>query len=82
MSNVGFGPDGAHTTTVVDPIMADQGLEELIHPSFVLRDRVADRYSFKQHYGGAGMHLGRRLLAYAKANLRFPCDHFLDTLRS
>jgi hypothetical protein len=52
VSNVGFGPDGTHTTGVADPTVADQGLGELMHPSFVLRDGVADRFTFSSVFAG------------------------------
>jgi hypothetical protein len=70
VSNVGFGPDGTHTTGVADSTVADQGLDELMHPRFVLRDAKADRYSFDHHYGGAAMRLSRKLLPRVKARLR------------
>jgi hypothetical protein len=70
VSNVGFGPDGTHTTSVADPTLADQGLGELTHPRFVLQDAGADRYSFDHHFGGAGMRRSRQLLPRVKARLR------------
>ena len=70
VSNVGFGPDGTHTTSVAEPTVADQGLGELIHPSFVLRDATADRFSFDHHFGGAGKRHSRQFLPCVKARLR------------
>ncbi len=46
VTNIGFGPDATHTTGVEEPTVADQGLGEIIHPSFVLRDAAAIRYEF------------------------------------
>ena len=50
VSNVGFGPDGTHTTVVAEPTLADKALGALIHPTFLLRDVEADRYSFRHHF--------------------------------
>ena len=70
VSNVGFGKDAAHTSGVAEPTVADQGLGELRHPQFVLRDAAADRYSFDHHFGGSGMRRSRQLLPRLKARLR------------
>ena len=70
VSNVGFGEDAAHTTGVAEPTLADQGLGELIHPSFVLRDAAADCYSFDHHFGGIGMRRSRQFLPRVRARLR------------
>jgi hypothetical protein len=70
VSNVGFGEDACHTTGVADPTVADQGLGELTHPRFVLRDAAADRYSFDHHFGSAGIRRRRQLLPRVKARLR------------
>lgn len=66
VSNVGFGPDATHTTSVVDPTVVAQGLGNLIHPTFILRDVAADRYSFDHHFGGRN----QQLLPRIKARLR------------
>ena len=70
VSNVGFGPDGTHTTSVAEPMVADQALGQLIHPSFVLRDASADRFSFDHHFGGTQMRHGRQFISRLKARLR------------
>jgi hypothetical protein len=70
VSNVGFGDDATHTTSIGDPTVADQGLGELIHPQFVLRDAAADRYSYDHHFGGSRMRRSRQLLTRLKARLR------------
>jgi hypothetical protein len=70
VSNVGFGEDATHTTSVADPTVADQGLGPLAHPRFVLRDAAADQYGFDHHFGGAQMRHSRRLLPRLKARLR------------
>jgi len=70
VSNVGFGEDGTHTTGVAEPTVVDQGLGELMHPSFALRDATADRYSFNHHFGGAVMPSRQTIQSKLKALLR------------
>jgi hypothetical protein len=70
VSNVGFGEDASHTTDVAEPTLADQGLGPLTHPQFVLRDALADRYSFDHHFCGAAQRVSRQLLPRMNARLR------------
>jgi hypothetical protein len=70
VSNVGFGEDAAHTTSVVDPTVANQGLGKLRHPQFVLRDGVADCYSFDHYFGCALMPERQTIQSKLKALLR------------
>ncbi|MCP9820629.1 glycosyltransferase family 2 protein [Synechococcus sp. Cruz-9H2] len=79
VSNVGFGADATHTTVERDPTAIAEGLGELVHPSFVLRDAAADRYTFDHHFGGASMRRSRELVPRIKARLRF---HGRQLLRS
>jgi hypothetical protein len=71
VSNVGFGEDATHTTGEAEPIAADRGLGALKHPSFLLRDAAADRYSFDHHFGGAAIRRNSQLLPRIKARLRY-----------
>jgi hypothetical protein len=50
VSNVGFGEHGTHTTDAAEATVADQGLGELKHPPFVLRDASADQFTSKVYY--------------------------------
>ncbi len=75
VSNVGFGMDATHTTGEADPTVADQGLGELKHPRFVLRNAEADRYGFDHHFGGVGMRQMRQLLPRFKSRLRHYWRH-------
>ncbi|WP_411875739.1 hypothetical protein [Vulcanococcus limneticus] len=77
VSNVGFGVDATHTTGLANPTVADQGLGELRHPPFVLRNAAADCYSFDHHFGGIGMRRSRQLLPRVKGRLR----HYLSYLQ-
>jgi len=76
VSNVGFGPDAAHTTRIAMPTVVEQGLGRLIHPRFLLRDLQADRFSFNNHFGGSVMLRSRQPLQQVKALLR----HYLYRL--
>jgi hypothetical protein len=70
VSNVGFGEDASHTTCAAEATLADHGLGVLTHPRFLLRDKVADRYSFVHHFGGAVVQPSNDLLLRVKARLR------------
>lgn len=50
VANVGFGLDATHCTGCDLNTAVQQGLPEIEHPSFVLRDHVADRYTFDNVY--------------------------------
>lgn len=53
VSNIGFGSDGTHTfgeSKFANLPVHDIG--EVCHPSFVVRDREADQYTFDHHFGG------------------------------
>jgi hypothetical protein len=62
VSNVGFGEDAANTTRVADPTVADQGLGELRHPQFVLRDAAADHFTFSNVFGGISLKANKGIL--------------------
>ena len=53
VSNIGFRGDGTHTLR--DSRLADlpsNDIGEIIHPSFLIRDCIADRYTFGHIFGG------------------------------
>ena len=50
--NVGFGKDATHTTGRSINTMVGFGIDPNKHPTFVLRDGAADRYSFDHNFGG------------------------------
>jgi hypothetical protein len=52
ISNIGFGADATHTTDGRRTHIAADGLGPLVHPSFILSDEVADRYTFENHIAG------------------------------
>jgi hypothetical protein len=52
VSNVGFGDDATHTTGKGIVTRVDEGIDLNDHPSFLLRDRAADLYTFDEVFGG------------------------------
>lgn len=52
VSNIGFGKDATHTTQVMPPNDADVGILPIKHPTFLLRDAIADRYTFDHIFNG------------------------------
>jgi hypothetical protein len=75
VSNVGFGADGNHCTSDQEPMaFGEAQLLPPRHPSFMLRDARADRYTFDYHFGGSGMReqvrLRARFRSRPKARLR------------
>jgi hypothetical protein len=71
VSNVGFGEDATHTTGIANPTVADQGLTELIEPSFVIRDMSADQYTFTHVFSGRPQTLQTVIFTRLKTKLRF-----------
>lgn len=70
VSNVGFGADATHTTNTLQRIPVAQSLGVLTHPHFVLRDTVADSYTFSHHYANYRYSLVSRLFFALKLSLR------------
>ena len=52
VSNVGFGVDATHTTGGTSKTAISEGINSNQHPSFLLRDSAADRYTFGHVFGG------------------------------
>ena len=52
VSNVGFGEDATHTTGGANNTSISEGVDPNQHPSFLLRDVPADRYSYDRMFGG------------------------------
>jgi hypothetical protein len=53
VSNIGFGPDGTHTIASKDQQgQATQSLGELVHPSLIVQDMIADQYTYDHLLGG------------------------------
>lgn len=62
INNVGFGDDATHTTLGGFDTTICSGIDPYQHPSFVLRDGLADRYTFANHFGGKFYRLPLTLL--------------------
>lgn len=67
VSNLGFGLDVTHTS-IDSPWarLATTDIWEIKHPSFVVRDQEADKYTFNYHYGGKEMQRELAFLFRAK----------------
>jgi len=50
--NIGFGTDASHTTRGSIETSVDRGIDYLQHPSSLLSDGAADRYTFDHVFGG------------------------------
>jgi hypothetical protein len=59
VSNVGFGEDATHTTKKAIPTSIAEGIDLSRHPSFLLRDSVADLYTFDEVFGGKWLQFPR-----------------------
>ena len=55
INNVGFDGDATHTTGNGVDTSIKRGVDPSDHPSLVLRDCFADRYTFDDHFGGRWM---------------------------
>ena len=60
--NVGFGEDATHTTGSAINTAISEGIDPNQHPSFVLRNTAADRYTFDLVFGGKWKKLAFSLL--------------------
>ena len=52
VSNVGFDADATHTTVGVFDTAISEGVDPHQHPSFLLRDSLADRHTYDYVFGG------------------------------
>jgi len=62
VSNVGFGEDASHTTGGAINTTISEGIDPTHHPSFLLRDAVADRYTYNHVFGGKWQRLPLSLI--------------------
>ena len=70
ISNIGFGPDAAHTKWEEEPMPIDEGLGDIIHPTFMIRHALADQYQFDYKFGGASIRARRNIPARIKNKLK------------
>lgn len=61
VSNIGFRSDGTHTIAKSEYGSLPVGnIDKIQHPSFIVRDQSADRYTFDHHCGGLQMRHNQR----------------------
>jgi hypothetical protein len=66
VSNVGFGEDATHTTGGAIYTTISEGVDPTRHPTFLLRDAAADRYTFNHLFGGKWLRLPLSLIRLPK----------------
>jgi hypothetical protein len=81
VANIGFGEDATHTTGFAEPTLVDQGIPELKHPQFVLRDEAACRYCFDHKFDGAAIRRSFQLLPALKIRAKLAFRNPLHCLR-
>ena len=52
INNIGFGEDATHTFSGSANTHVSLGIDSSDHPTFILQDILADRYTFNNHHGG------------------------------
>jgi hypothetical protein len=62
VSNVGFGQDATHTIGKAVDTFIGVGIDPNIHPPFILRSCLADRYTFDNHFGGKWYRFPRSII--------------------
>lgn len=62
VSNIGFSEESTHTKNMQSPLahLPAQTIGEIMHPSFVIRDRKADAYTFDFAFGGKNLRRQKR----------------------
>lgn len=82
VSNLGFRSDATHVPCESPwanlPI---SNIDEIKHPLFVYRNKVADDYTFDYHYGGNSMRDADKFVPKVKRKIRFVYNSFKNNLR-
>ena len=85
VNNVGFGVDATHTKGGAINTSFSEGIDPAQHPSFVLRDSAADRYTFDHLFGGKWNRFPLSLIRLPKrvaaVTVRMVKKAFLDSLQ-
>ena len=71
ISNVGFGEDATHTTGGAIDTAIGEGIDPNKHPSFLLRDAAADRYTYDRVFGGKWQRFPLSLIRLTKRAVVF-----------
>lgn len=70
VSNIGFRSDGTHLKNESKfAQLPVKDIQEIRHPLFVVRDKIADQYTFDNHFGGLAMKKADSLLGRIKKKL-------------
>ena len=70
ITNIGFGKDATHTIWENEVTPFGKGLDEILHPSFVLKDSMADKYTFDYKFGGLNIRLKSNFIYRFKNKLK------------
>jgi hypothetical protein len=80
VSNIGFRSDGTHVTGESKfANMPVKDIGEIRHPSFLMRDRTADEYTFDHHFGGKSMKMSTSLYTKFRKGLS-TVKRYINTL--
>ena len=67
IDNVGFGEDATHTKGPAINTAINEGVDPNNHPTFLLRDLDADRFTFDNHFGGMWYRFPRSVFRLPKS---------------
>ena len=81
VSNVGFGPDATHTMCPAEPTSIGAGLKDTNPPLFLLREPVADRYTFDHVFGGISARRQKQIVQIAKSFVKSQAGRMIRILR-
>tara|TARA_Y100001968_G_scaffold141817_1_gene129638 strand:+ start:14127 stop:15089 length:963 start_codon:yes stop_codon:yes gene_type:complete len=82
ISNIGFGKDATHTTWANSDDISVSSLGKIKHPSFVLRDSIADIYTFNNKFGGHHIRRNLKLINRFKRKLKSVYKKLINEIRS
>ncbi len=71
VSNIGFGSGATHTKGENLVQLPTTDIWDIKHPPFILRDKVADDYTFDYHYGGKNFQRNNKFISKAKHSIKF-----------
>lgn len=72
VTNIGFGEGGTHTTNANSHLanLPTQKIQELVHPLFIIRDEMADQYTFDHAFGGISIKRSKKLASRIKRQIK------------
>jgi hypothetical protein len=83
VSNLGFRSDATRTSDVNNPVanLPTADIWEITHPPIIIRNQIADAYTFDTHYGGYAMKQADRLSVRCIQKLRAIGNSIKKSLR-